>query len=1366
MSAEQTIILTALPRGVGDPVAGKTQLLLSVFVSPRLKMPLAETNNGETKLGNFADFVDWPKTLEKLHFRVKLDGITVDETSGLARDPKVPPPQSERWKALFSESTPVQAYNFEDEDLSGLPVCSYPVMNTVAFLKERYGNSAANHAAPTRCTPEVLPRIDYPVTGRLSEPEWFGLITTQSREAARPELESQLKAKRAYVAGKTPNPALDFLQVSEFHPTAHYTKDHADRPSSLPEVDPIKTPPAFDFHQMISSLGEYPEILRRLGLIVDLTISLQNIPQQGRISVELFGPGLTAKTITPLTLFEFDAARKLFVAASKNNGSSDFKDGLLRLDRDDLFGIVQVDVDGAAIKAMNYVEQMVRASNNATVDTPGKAALPALRSGGISLVRTNHAAELVNTFDNSKEINDRAEAGQEITLAAEDLLSGYRVDVREVKNDGPKGPWRSLCWRKGTYQFLNASGGHLDIEVEDEGLASAAVTHGSCGTGQGKTPSLKLSEMLFRWAGWSLTVPKDVCGEDTLSAIHGSEVKNSFGFRASFGLPSASDPGAKDKRLPRLRYGNSYQLRVRTVDLAGNSLPSNDATELTTKEAVTYGRFEPVGWPTVILREKVALESKDSTGQVHIAPIEGKEGETVDRLVIRSQVDTDFLKPVVTERHIVPAQINQDIAETHGMFDNEDGTGLSKECFKTIAGKNGKLPEVVPEAEITLPYLPDPLARGVTFLGLPGNDVVQLTYRPAATKWPDLKPFRLQIVGVSAKTPLEPPVFSDKNGERILTVRLPQAEMVRVRLSSYLADYGPEEIAKPSKLLKMAGPILDQLGLWPWIDEWITRQGTNGADIDKWKHIARLLILSGLHWIVTPYREIVMVHAVQQPLLEPLLSIKAQRPEELSQNAATPRFSTFAQLSGEIRCDGKSTGKLDVLAEWKEPLDDPAEPMPHASPTASPKQAGMLDPIAGSAHVVEVPINLPELPINQPDLLPKQLPLLHGKKQIAIMDVAQGVVTLASPELRQEFGDTKYRRVNYTAVATTRFRDYFKQPQTPAEKKEEQSKFARVSKPLPLHVLSSARPAAPKVLYIIPTFRWERSPGKSQRHGGGLRVYMERGWYSSGDGEMLGVVLMRDASASGSPRMLDDKDPLKPYVSQWGADPLRVSAGTNGLLAPENFTHAVTTPPESGNLQTTELSLDELPDGTRVSVAPHAVAYDEVRRLWYCDIEINPGNSYYPFVRLALARYQPNSVAGVHLSRVSLADFVQLTPERTLSLTFNAAFPTIRKITVTGPTYSHYKNINDQTVKRGTVMTVTMERRESADELSWKPLSDKPAELLHNAEQQSWLGIVNLPNIPGASGSKPLRLVIRELETFLEGDPLQERLVYAEILNL
>ena len=67
--------------------------------------------------------------------------------------------------------------------------------------------------------------------------------------------------------------------------------------------------------------------------------------------------------------------------------------------------------------------------------------------------------------------------------------------------------------------------------------------------------------------------------------------------------------------------------------------------------------------------------------------------------------------------------------------------------------------------------------------------------------------------------------------------------------------------------------------------------------------------------------------------------------------------------------------------------------------------------------------------------------------------------------------------------------------------------------PKSISILNSARPAAPKVLYVIPTFRWERKGDtlegriESKRSGGGLRVYLELPWFSSGDGEQLGVVL-------------------------------------------------------------------------------------------------------------------------------------------------------------------------------------------------------------------------------------------------------------------
>ncbi len=72
---------------------------------------------------------------------------------------------------------------------------------------------------------------------------------------------------------------------------------------------------------------------------------------------------------------------------------------------------------------------------------------------------------------------------------------------------------------------------------------------------------------------------------------------------------------------------------------------------------------------------------------------------------------------------------------------------------------------------------------------------------------------------------------------------------------------------------------------------------------------------------------------------------------------------------------------------------------------------------------------------------------------------------------------------------------------------------------------------------------------------------------------------------------------------------------------------------------------------TQVEIAPHDVFYDAERELWYADIEISPRASYFPFVRLALARYQPVSLEGCHLSNVVLADFMALTPSRWLSVT-------------------------------------------------------------------------------------------------------------------
>ena len=69
-----------------------------------------------------------------------------------------------------------------------------------------------------------------------------------------------------------------------------------------------------------------------------------------------------------------------------------------------------------------------------------------------------------------------------------------------------------------------------------------------------------------------------------------------------------------------------------------------------------------------------------------------------------------------------------------------------------------------------------------------------------------------------------------------------------------------------------------------------------------------------------------------------------------------------------------------------------------------------------------------------------------------------------------------------------------------------------------------------------------------------------------------------------------------------------------------------------------------------MSVAGHEVQFDNARRLWYADLELNAGGSYWPFVRLALARYQPESRGDCHLSRVVSPSSSQLLPDRSVEI--------------------------------------------------------------------------------------------------------------------
>ncbi|MFH8774231.1 hypothetical protein [Streptomyces sp. NPDC017958] len=97
----------------------------------------------------------------------------------------------------------------------------------------------------------------------------------------------------------------------------------------------------------------------------------------------------------------------------------------------------------------------------------------------------------------------------------------------------------------------------------------------------------------------------------------------------------------------------------------------------------------------------------------------------------------------------------------------------------------------------------------------------------------------------------------------------------------------------------------------------------------------------------------------------------------------------------------------------------------------------------------------------------------------------------------------------------------------------------------------------------------------------------------------------------------------------------------------------------------TDLHLEGSPEN--VDVAGHSVAFDADRGLWFCDIPVAPGHGYAPLIRLALVRYQPDSLADLHLSPVVVLDFLPLLPDREVRVERISA--TTYAVTVTGPGY-------------------------------------------------------------------------------------------------
>ncbi len=679
--------------------------------------------------------------------------------------------------------------------------------------------------------------------------------------------------------------------------------------------------------------------------------------------------------------------------------------------------------------------------------------------------------------------------------------------------------------------------------------------------------------------------------------------------------------------------------------------PIGVAEALAISAQLPFVRYQPVPPPAVVPRRLYT------------------EGESNGVLVIRSWVSQDPASLVVTsgtpeeyaaatagrfatcERQLVPPKTSQLEAEEHAAFDaaiaspdagtrnlwlhaaiRESGTlfdldvprlddpsvrepqagvalvngpGASPGELRTLPLPPGEAPGpgqyVVHDTDLVhTPYLPDVIARGLGFVFpdagkdwtiVPPFGVEGFTARyPGAlataaeeSTWPSVDGYRLVLNGADELNGVVLP--------HLITISLPHGTALRSRLSSTLT--------------------LDDLavmGVWLQLPEAIRQlPGVAQAAANGWL------------WGLTPPTALTLVHAVPRPV---------EAPEPIGFRIYRAQNATNVMLLGGVELHGPSTDSLIVDARWDEVLDDLSDPQWHT--LANQRQVA-------ATTAIEPWEDIAVLAGGHPDKTYNDAVVGHVRSHQAV----------------HEFGDTKHRLVHYRLRASTRFREYFAldelAPSAPSDDPSLPIDDGRstVSAEIATHVPNTSVPAPPMVHSVIPLFRWEEGTephqplARRRTRRTGVRVYLERPWFTTGVDEQLGVVL-----AIG-PR------PDSTFTSQWGGDPFWVGSNVadreavqvTDLLSAIGLDDYDSIAGPSGKPEIYPSAEDA---GVKVMVIPYRPQYNLDRRKWFVDIGF-PAR-FWPFVQLSLVRYQPYSVDGRHISKPVRCDFVQVPPERTAAV--------------------------------------------------------------------------------------------------------------------
>ena len=1064
-----------------------------------------------------------------------------------------------------------------------------------------------------------------------------------------------------------------------------------------------------EFHQGVSQLRRHPLACRRLGLTVEMEVNLTAIrgllppgTTRWEVQVATDWPSRLASRAeaNPVVLVDADT----FWPHVPQDPDIVIEDGQMLLNRPEFrLGV------GGTITQLTAWEGLVDAEDAAPLELP-----PVLGNPGLTLYRQGAAQALTDRWKRQEEIestlvfdpdgNPDLRPDSSVVLTDDDLFGPYRIDVTTTDPAGKVDDVLPLFARHAPDGYYTGNPAYDNVAVPtDEGWIGALIA-----VSPGHAP--RTGEALGGWNGWSLAAPPPSTVFDPVTGAAVEIPSNTPPDDATiiFGV----DYEVPDATLPRLRYGWSYRWRIRMVDIAGNSIARIDPTRTPVhSNTVFYGRPNPVLAPTILRRAPQVQPPVRGADTLHMVLRSGvtqpdDEIAVQDRMLFPPPAPPDewILVEQPPDHHLASGYQRLVAADESALADQMVADPVTAESIAGTATGGGGVAAgpVAPIAD----YLRDPAVSGVSLGNLPnGPAQLQLPYAEPGAGYPQVLELVAQrlVLHAGEKSP-EVRTGADTG----LHLWLPKAWMLDIPVSSTVrAD--------------LADRFL------PGGDE-------------------QSRLVAGTQWTHTPATTLQVVHAIPNGRFAPTMPATASFPR-------TGEAATTATLQATVGLDVPATGTFTFRGRWEDPVDDLSADGPstvvrravlgttsvaYALTGTSQALAVTHEFLDTKRHEVVVQglatarftsyfIDPHDVAFGPSDAIELGEPVVGTTFSLRHADTGQTYAEGADYGL--DTADGRLRRVPDGAIVRGEplVAEYAFGPNILTTPQGDQPSVTVV-------VPSSSAPPAPVITAVQPASRrrQRRRWGAQmlQTDGRILRLRIARPWWVTGAEERLAVVL--DGATV-------------PLTTRYSRDPVQSGVGA-GVPSVADFTAAD---------QTLDQLVATLPDGElrTVSLAGHTPVFDADRGDWAVDVEVHaPG--YRPTIRLAVARWQPDSIAGAELSAVALLDPVRLGVSRSMAVRpafgSTGAAPVVQ-VVVTGEDHDG-RLAADGVTRRYNVVRVTVQEADTGiddPDLRWRStatavdLSRSPG-----TDDTTWLGDVALPPALG-----PLRLLVEELEPVVRTAP-------------